>query len=184
MNLIYSSIFIITSLPQLLKNFKEPEINGFSVDHVFITTIGNLSYFVYIFYRYRYWSDFLFSSYGVLISIIYLIQLHYKSFNNITIRSIILIFYFCISFFMNPELLGWIKVCISIVRYIPQLFLNYKLKTTHAISNVSIGLAMLGGSLSMFDEFYNQRPMRKQKLFLSILTLLNNTIILIQYFIF
>jgi cystinosin len=93
--------------------------------------------------------------------------------------------------FLN--LLGMIKVVSSLIKYIPQAYLNYAQKSTHGISITSLILDFSGGVLSFgqvillcinageWTEFVGQ--IASPKLGLSLVTLLFNSIQLYQHFI-
>jgi cystinosin len=93
--------------------------------------------------------------------------------------------------FLN--ILGLIKVISSLIKYIPQAYLNYAQKSTHGTSISSLLLDFSGGILSLaqvlilcfiagqWSEFVVQ--LTSPKLGLSLVTLLFNSIQLYQHYI-
>ena len=90
--------------------------------------------------------------------------------------------------------MGIVKVCISFVKYIPQVYLNFKRKSTEGWSLENVLLDLLGGSLTfvqiLLDKIDSGQStgqfssgLNTAKFLLGILTILFDLVFLFQHYI-
>ena len=180
---IYFFAWSISFYPQFWVNYKLGNIKGYSLDFGFMNLSGFLAYFLYSLWGYLSPSvipgvvdiqDIAFAGHAFLLTFCLLIQCYVydpEFFKKIKIWvKIYLAIAWAISLIICPlELfhkvphagnnfngclwLGYLKVSITLMKYFPQAFKNYRNQSTEGWSIANVLLDFTGGSFSILQIF-------------------------------
>jgi cystinosin len=153
--------------------WKQKSAEGLSVDYLILNFVGFVCYLSYnayglynpecSFHDQTHLADMLFALHALLANTVQFCQYMYypKGQNRVSMLwgsvSAISVFFIIIMGIIDTNLeamflfMGLIKVILTIFKYIPQVVLNFKRKSTKGLSIESIWLDLVGGSLSDFQ---------------------------------
>ncbi|GKT35551.1 Lysosomal cystine transporter like protein [Aduncisulcus paluster] len=208
----------VSFYPQPIKNCMHKAVEGFSLEFNTLNTLGFSCYLLYNSLVISgalnvsivvHWNDVAFALNAVILTVITQVQFFYycrcsgKARPKIPQRDWIFIFVsiavVVVSFIIAAiggfsydiplQILGFIKIIVTITKYIPQAILNYRRKTTYgfAISNIMLDL---GGSITQFVQMvldcvdaHSTSPMfgNIPKFCLSLVPFVYDTLLIIQF---
>lgn len=170
---VYCLAWSLSFYPQLVLNHKLQNMSMMSMDFVVLNILGFFSYTLYNGIHYFTkdnivtFNDFLFSAHALSMTLILGLQtiiypqrrlVHYTihSFIILILGSLLTAWYY---FMQQPntlpvllKLLGSIKLCVSLIKYIPQAWLHLKRKSTQGWNVWNNTLDMVGGVFSVVQE--------------------------------
>ncbi|CAG9329434.1 unnamed protein product [Blepharisma stoltei] len=178
---IYFAAWSVSFYPQILLNYQLKHVSGYSLDFGVLNFSGFLAYSLYSIWGYIEpgimpgqvdWSDIAFACHAWLITTITLIQCNYYDsvWNRTALWVKLLTLFFWVSGAIYGILqltgnmitakdwngclyLGYIKVFITLIKYLPQVYMNYSRKSTIGWSIMNVLLDFTGGSLSILQIF-------------------------------
>ncbi|CAH7671596.1 PQ loop repeat-domain-containing protein [Phakopsora pachyrhizi] len=167
----YTLCWGISFYPQVLLNFKRKSVKGVSIDFLVLNVLGFICYSIstsaLLFsktVRKEYSDQFLINDQAnqQLSSSSNRLKTPNVRFNDLvfSLHALILSLITCLSYIVFPASYNYlnlirsvssVKVLISIIKYLPQLNMNFKRKSTIGWSIGNIILDLLGGILSLFQ---------------------------------
>jgi len=189
--------------------------SGFSINYIMMNFLGYLFYSIYNLYGYYaesfiaksqiHTSDVLFAVHGfVLVCLHYALVMYYPRKDNrvqglwlaICLAILITVGVYYLVTAKLPEtilLMGLMKVVISFIKYVPQVYLNWKRKSTKGWSLENVILDLTGGVLSFIQIIIDYLDSGKldnfsgnlniAKFLLGIVTIVFDIIFLLQHYI-
>ncbi len=177
--------------PQLLLNFKKKSSKGVSIHFIIMNSIGFFAYTLYTIKSDHLisQSDIVFACHALLLSLFVYIQ--YCYYEGFQIHYFItLVVSIVVVQCLTSDYLGYIKVFISVLKYLPQLYQNYQRQSTKGYSTIAVVLDVNGGILSIgqlcFDGMVLHLSFKEiitsnfAKLGLGTVSLVMDTLLLIQ----
>eukprot|EP00834_Sanchytrium_tribonematis_P004298 NODE_203_length_12996_cov_1.033961.p8 type:complete len:212 gc:universal NODE_203_length_12996_cov_1.033961:7997-7362(-) len=173
----YFFVWSFSFYPHVYLNWKLKSCTAISKMLLCLNIFGFFAYLLFTLYSTNLVSlnDKIFAAHALILSSIILIQAWIYDgwqWRYLGVPLVLFILY-NISFI----LLGYIKVFITLIKYMPQIFLNYQRKSTIGYSTESIAMDILGGILSISQLFYDGYV---QKLIYSDILRLNSTKVLLS----
>lgn len=219
---IYSLSWNFSFYPQLFENYELKSVAGFSLEYALLNPSGYLFYTIYCATGFINpnlgtgqvdWQDLFFAAHGVALSTSHLVQcfIYSRGEKNKNFKPWLLVFllseYIVFIVFFSLEvsghlmpsggniinICGYNKAAITLIKYTPQVILNYQRKSTVGWSIGNVILDFCGGLFSLLqliiEAIGNGRPIIGDgafnviKFVLSILSIGYNIIFLTQHYV-
>ncbi|CAJ0907904.1 13206_t:CDS:2 [Entrophospora sp. SA101] len=169
----YFLAWSISFYPQAILNWKRQSVQGLSIDFLWYNVYGFMCYSAKIQKEYQdkngnkdnlvRANDVFFALHALLLSTITLVQSFiYKVTSTFIKISLVMMILISIGIYFSKfqwidliYFLSYIKLLISLIKYVPQAFLNFKRKSTIGWSIHNILLDFTGGVLSNFQLIFD-----------------------------
>ncbi len=180
---LYFLCWTISFYPQFWVNYKRKSISGLTLDYFALNVTGYLAYSTYTLVKYRSEgsphtvepNDIAFAFHGVVVTLAQIVQwIKYRTDRDKGVHTVNLIIiavlwilalytlaiclggylpYYSDSDYSLIEYLGYAKIVITVSKYVPQAYANYRRKSTVAWSIGGVLLDFSGGALSILQQF-------------------------------